>query len=154
MLNEKPEWLEEATGTPGEESAEAIATKVSAVAARIQEAESKAKPFHFKFEADDNGLVGISFLKDVSKVHWVFLELGSHVNRSFTEPFPTVGDFFRHLGEVADDYDRMIYERTQANDGERSSEEVRTEETGGGVCSADGDLRTECDQGRVPETRH
>ena len=112
------------------------------------------KPFHFKFEADDRGVTNISFLKDAPKVHFVLLELASHVNQSFAEPFPTVGDFFRHLGEVADDYDRMIHERTKENDSQRTAEEIHREETGSGVCSADGDLRPECDQGRVPETRH
>lgn len=122
----------------------------------LNEEQVEVKPFHFKFEADDRGLVGISFLKDAPKVHWVMLELASHINKSFTEAFPTVGDFFRHLGEVADDYDRMIHERNnqQTNDGERSAEEVRAEETGSWVCAADSDLRAECDQGRVPETRH
>ena len=109
--------------------------------------------FFFKFEADDRGLVSVSFLKDAAKVHWVMLELGAHINRSFTEPFPTVGDFFRHLGEVADDYDRMIYERTKANDGERTPEEVRAEEAGSGIQSADGAVCAERDQGSVSETR-
>lgn len=119
-----------------------------------QAPEAEVKPFHFKFEADDRGLVSVSFLKDAAKVHWAMLELASHINRSFAEPFPTVGDFFRHLGEVADDYDRMIHERTQTNDSQRTAEEVHREETGSGVCPADGDLRPECDQGRVQEARH
>lgn len=121
------------------------------------EATDAPKPFFFKLEADDVGLTTLSFRKDVGRVMGTLLATGVEIVESFdAENRPTTGEFFRMLADMADELDRIYDERNnqQTNDGERSAEEVRAEETGSGVCAADSDLRAECDQGRVPETRH
>ena len=111
--------------------------------------------FFFKLEAGENGLTELTFRKDADKVMGTLLATGLAIVESFDpDNRPPLGEFFRLLGDMADEFERIQNERTQTNDSQRTAEEIHREETGDGVCLADGDLRAECNQGRVPETRH
>ena len=110
------------------------------------------KPFFFKLEGDETGITALSFKKDSEHLHAVLLEALTIINQSFSAPFQSVGDLCRHLGEVSDNYDRMIHERNnqRTNVSQRATEEICGKETCDGLCAVDGCVCPECNQGRVP----
>ena len=111
-------------------------------------------PFFFKLDADEAGIKELSFKKDSALIHATMLNLAHLINQSFLTPFPSAGDFCRHLGEVSDDYDRMLNERNNqtANVSQRAAEEICGKETCDGICTTDGGVCPECNQGSVPPT--
>ena len=77
--------------------------------------EAEVTPFFFKLVADENGVTDLKFRKDAAKLFATLLFSLDYVNQSFEEPFPTVGDFVRHLAEVADKVEEAQAQKEQLN---------------------------------------
>jgi len=65
-----------------------------------------SEAFTFKVEADHQGIAAISFKKEPEYVIATLLNILDCVNQSFDQPFPTVGDFCRELGNMTDTVER------------------------------------------------
>jgi len=79
------------------------------------EVPAEVPPFFFNLSADENGVTELKFRKDASKLFATLLFSLDYVNQSFEEPFPTVGDFVRHLAEVADKVEAAQAQKEQLN---------------------------------------
>ena len=79
------------------------------------EVPAEVAPFFFNLSADENGVTELKFRKDASKLFATLLFSLDYVNQSFEEPFPTVGDFVRHLAEVADKVEAAQAQKEQLN---------------------------------------
>ena len=78
--------------------------------------EAEAAPFFFfNLSADENGVTELKFRKDSAKLFSTLLFSLDYVNQSFEEPFPTVGDFVRHLAEIADKVEAAQAQKEQLN---------------------------------------
>lgn len=75
----------------------------------------ESAPFFFNLSADENGVTELAFRKDASKLFATLLFSLDYVNQSFEEPFQTVGDFVRHLAEVADKVEAAQAQKEQLN---------------------------------------
>lgn len=62
-------------------------------------------PFQFKLISDEEGIKDFVFVKDAGKIFSVLLTAMDVINKTFTVPFNSVGDFARMLGETADTID-------------------------------------------------
>ena len=84
--------------------------------------------FFFSLKADDTGVLELKFRKDGEKLHRVVLFTLEYINQTFDTPFPSVGDFCRHLGSVADQieaiYNQEQQEQAAANDPVQPGPEV------------------------------
>jgi hypothetical protein len=78
--------------------------------------------FHFSLTADDAGITGFKFRKDVERVFGVLLFALETVNGTFDQPFPCVGDFCRHLGEVADKVEAAYKQRQEEANGQAAND--------------------------------
>ena len=79
------------------------------------EVPAEVAPFFFNLSADENGVTELAFRKDASKLFATLLFSLDYVNQSFEEPFQTVGDFVRHLAEVADKVEAAQAQKEQLN---------------------------------------
>lgn len=68
------------------------------------------EPFFFSLTADENGVTELKFRKEASKLFGTLLFTLDYINQSFEQPFPTVGDFLRHLGDIADKVEAKVKE--------------------------------------------
>lgn len=58
--------------------------------------------FFMTLQANDEGVTELKFRKNAEKLFGTLLFTLEYINLSFDEPFPTVGDFLRHLATIAD----------------------------------------------------
>lgn len=107
---------------------------------------SEEKPFFFKLVADEKGVTSIEFKKDMDKVMSAIFTGLAVINRNFVEPFPTLGDFLRNLGDIADQMEAEHGSKTNANS-KPAAEELSATQEGGGVRPADIPIRSDSDQG-------
>lgn len=107
---------------------------------------SEEKPFFFKLTADEKGVTSIEFKKDMDKVMSAIFTGLAVINRNFVEPFPTLGDFLRNLGDIADQMEVQNGGQTNANS-KSAAEELSAAQEGSGVCPADIPVRAAGDQG-------
>lgn len=78
--------------------------------------------FHFSLTADETGITGFKFRKDFERVFGVLLFTLETVNSTFEQPFPCVGDFCRHLGEVADKVEAAYKQRQEEANGQTAND--------------------------------
>ena len=76
-------------------------------------AETTPEGFFFSLQADESGVTELKFRKDAEKLFGVVLFGLEYINQTFDVPFPSVGDFCRHLGGVADQIEAAHNERVK-----------------------------------------
>lgn len=79
--------------------------------------------FFFSLKADDTGVSELKFRKDGEKLHRVVLFTLEYINQTFDTPFPSVGDFCRHLGSVADQIE-AIYNQEQQQQQQQQAQDA------------------------------
>ena len=75
--------------------------------------------FFFILKADENAVSELRFRKDANSLFSTLFFALDYINQSFDQPFKSLGDFLRHLGEIAD----KIEAQHHANDQARSAAE-------------------------------
>lgn len=71
--------------------------------------------FFFELTADETGITSFRFRKDAERLFGVLLFCLERTNLTFDQPFPSVGDFCRHLGVVADQVETAYKQKEEAN---------------------------------------
>ena len=80
--------------------------------------------FFFSLKADDTGVSELKFRKDGEKLHRVVLFTLAYINETFDTPFPSVGDFCRHLGSVADQIETSYNQQQQQEEANGQASEA------------------------------
>lgn len=78
--------------------------------------------FFFSLTADDTGITGLKFRKDAERLFGTLLFALEQVNSTFDQPFPSVGDFCRHLGTVADQVEAAYKQRQEEANGQAAND--------------------------------
>lgn len=78
--------------------------------------------FFFSLSADDTGITGFKFRKDAERLFGTVLFALDTINSTFTTPFPSVGDFCRHLGTVADQVEAAHQQRQEEANGQAAND--------------------------------
>lgn len=92
------------------------------VAQAAAEALTDDGKFFFSLTADDTGITGLKFRKDAERLFGTLLFTLETVNSTFAQPFPCVGDFCRHLGEVADQVEAAYKQRQEEANGQAAND--------------------------------
>jgi len=92
------------------------------VAAAAAEALADDGKFFFSLTADDTGITGFKFRKDAERLFGTVLFALETMNSTFTTPFPSVGDFCRHLGTVADQVEAAYKQRQEEANGQAAND--------------------------------
>ena len=74
--------------------------------------------FFFSLTADEGGITGFKFRKNAERIFGVVLFALETINSTFDTPFPTVGDFCRRLGTVADQVEAAYKQKQEQVDGQ------------------------------------
>lgn len=69
--------------------------------------------FFFRLVADDTGITELAFRKNAESVFGTILNALHFINGSFEQPFETLSDFIKVLGESADALDALQAQRMQ-----------------------------------------
>lgn len=88
----------------------------------VAEALADDGKFYFSLTADETGITGLRFRKDAERVFGVLLFTLETVNSTFDVPFPSVGDFCRHLGTVADQVEATYKQRQEEANGQAAND--------------------------------
>jgi hypothetical protein len=63
--------------------------------------------FFFRLIVDEQGVQELAFRKNADNVIRTLLNVSAYINGTFDNPFPTVGDFLRQLGTIADEVEAL-----------------------------------------------
>lgn len=78
--------------------------------------------FFFKLAADETGITELKFRKHAERVFGVVLYTLEQINSTFDVPFPSTGDFCRHLGTVADQVEAAYKQRQEEANGQAAND--------------------------------
>lgn len=79
--------------------------------------------FFFRLSADDTGITELAFRKNAESVVTTILNALHFINSTFEQPFETLSDFIKVLGESADAVDALQAQRAkEIADAQREAE--------------------------------